>query len=116
MNANDLILWLVVAAVAFLVGQRRIERLPQPLLDPISQDTFEQWRRNDDSLLRIYRRAMHARLVRCYNIEELRVVAFELGINHDNVRGATLDEYAMELLTMCERRVGVLGTLLENLR
>jgi hypothetical protein len=116
MNANDLILWLVVAAVAFLVGQSRIARSPQPILDSISQDTFDQWRKNDDSLVRIYRRGIHARLVRCYNIEELRTMAFDLGLNHDNIRGATLDEYAMELLTVCERRVGALGALLEDLR
>ncbi|MCU0502859.1 MAG: hypothetical protein MUC51_14045 [Anaerolineae bacterium] len=115
MNANDLILWLVVAAVAFLVGQSRIARLPQPLLDPISQDTFDQWRRNDGSLVRVYRRGIHDRLVRHYNMEELRGLAFDVGLDHECIKGDTLDEYARELLAFCERR-GFLANLLDTVR
>lgn len=116
MNANDIVLWLVVAAVAFLVGQGRL-RGAQPLLDPVSQDTLDAWRHSDGSIIRVYRRGLHARLERRYNIDELHALAFDMGLQPEQIGGdgATLSEYIIDLISYCERR-GCLPSLLEMMR
>jgi hypothetical protein len=114
MDANNVILWVLVATVAFLVGQGRITARGTPTT--VDADELRGvWNRDDTDLVRIYRRHTLARLTRCYNLEELQTLAFDIGLKHDQISGDTPNVYAMELLECCERR-GMLHYLLAGMR
>ena len=116
MNANEVITWAVVALIAFLIGQGRIKLRGAPeAIDATSDAQLDAWQRDDREMVRIYRRHTLARLVKCYNMEELRTLAFDIGLRHDQIGGDTPNTYAMELLEFCERR-GMLQYLLAGMR
>ena len=116
MNANEVVLWLVVAALAFLIGQGRITlRGASQASDPMPDAPLDVWRRNVQELVRIYRRHTLQKLVECYSMEELRTLAFDIGLQHEQIAGDTPNVYAMELLEYCERR-GMLQYLLAGMR
>jgi hypothetical protein len=116
-NANDLVLWALVAVVAFWIGQSRMgPRAPlQPILDPISTERLELWRNGDERHLRIYRQYVLRRLNECYNLSELRSLTFELGLDYEEFPHETMSEFTFELLTLCERR-SMLDALLGAMR
>jgi hypothetical protein len=115
-NADNFVLWLLVAAVAFLVGQGRINLRGAPaVVDDTSSAGLDAWRRDDAEIVRIYRRHTLGRLVQCYNLEELQTLAFDIGLRHDQIGGDTPNTYAMELLEYVERR-GMLQYLLAQMR
>jgi hypothetical protein len=116
MSANEIILWVLVAAVAFLVGQGRITLRGAPAtVDAQPDEPLGAWNREDADLVRIYRRHTLVRLTKCYNLDELRTLAFDIGLKHDQISGDTPNVYAMELLEYCERR-GMLQYLLAGMR
>jgi len=115
-SVNDVVLWLVVAAVAFLVGQGRIALRGAPVLSDRSPDAApDAWQYDEADVVRVYRRHTLRRLVTCYNMDELRTLAFDIGLQHEQIGGDTLSAYAMELLEYCERR-GKLALLLTGMR
>lgn len=116
MNANEIAIWLLVATLAFLIGQGRINLRGAPAtVDATSDAQLDAWQRDDREMVRIYRRHTLARLVKCYNLEELQTLAFDIGLKHDQISGDTTNTYAMELLEYCERR-GMLQYLLAGMR
>ena len=116
MSANEIALWLLVAAIAFLVGQGRINlRGASATVDATSNAGLDAWHRDETEMVRIYRRHTLGRLVKCYNLEELQTLAFDVGLRHDEIAGDTPNTYAMELLEYCERR-GILQYLLAGMR
>ena len=116
MNANEVVVWVLVATVAFLIGQGRINLRGAPaVVDDTSSAGLDAWRRDDAEMVRIYRRHTLGRLVKCYNLEELQTLAFDIGLKHDQIGGDTPNTYAMELLEYCERR-GMLHYLLAGMR
>lgn len=117
MNVTEVMVWVLVAAVAFLVGQGRIglRGAQAATVDAASDAGLDAWRRDDVEMVRIYRRHTLGRLVKCYNMEELRTLAFDIGLKHDQIGGDTPNTYAMELLEYCERR-GMLQYLLAGMR
>jgi hypothetical protein len=115
MSANDVAIWLLVAIVAFLAGQGRIFIRSQPILDPISEERLDLWRQGDQQIARVYRKHILKRLTTCYDMAELRVLAFDTGVAHEEIAGETVSEYAMEMLSYCERK-GMLAQLLDGMR
>ena len=115
MNANEIAIWLFIALLAFLVGQGRINLRPAQIFDTAVDDQFATWHQDDLQILRLYRRHTMQRLITCYNMDELRTLAFDIGLQHEQIAGDTLNTYAMELLEYCERR-GMLQYLLAGMR
>ena len=116
MNANEVLLWLLVAALAFLIGQGRISLRGAPALSDSAPDVPPGvWSREAADLLRSYRRHTLTRLATCYNLDELRTLAFDVGLKHDEIAGDTPSTYARELLEYVEGR-GMLQYLLAGMR
>lgn len=119
MDANDIVLWALVAVVAFWIGQNRMgtgSRPPmQPILDPITTERLDLWRNGDERHLRVYRQYVLRRLNECYNLAELRTLTFNLGLDHEEFPHETMSEFTFELLTLCERR-HMLDALLAAMR
>ena len=116
MNVNEVVVWLLVAAFAFLIGQGRISLRGAPAVENTTpDDQLGAWNRDAVDLVRIYRRHTLARLVKCYNLDELRTLAFDAGLKHDEIGGDTPNTYAIELLEYVERR-GMLHYLLAGMR
>jgi len=115
-NANDLVLWALVAVVAFWIGQNRMVNRPplQPIIDP-GPERLDLWRHGDEQYLRIYRKYVLGRLNQCYNLTELRTLTFNLGLDYEEFHHETMSEFTFELLTLCERR-NMLDALLVAIR
>jgi hypothetical protein len=52
-------------------------------------------------------------LAQHFNLDELRTLAFELGIEHDDIPAAVRGAYARELISYCERRPDYIRRLIE---
>lgn len=105
LGASDLALWLLVAMVAFLLGQGRVRGLPL-----VAAPAGEV-----DPRLVQYRGWCLAVVERHYNLDELATLAFDVGVNWELISGETLSERGRELILYCER-VGALRRLLDGLR
>jgi len=116
-TANDFVLWALVAVVAFWIGQNRVTSRPDPapILDSISNERLHQWRNGDERHLRVYRQYIIQRMHQCYNLQELRSLTFEIGLDYEDLPHETMSEFTFELLTLCERR-GMLDALLGAMR
>ena len=115
MNANEVVLWLAVAAIAYLLGEGRINlRRAHETVHPTDQGASIP-NQDAETACRVYRRHTLDRLIQRYNLEELQQLAFDVGLRHDNIAGGTTQTYAMELLEHCERR-GMLQYLLAAMR
>lgn len=111
MNANDIVLWVVVACVAFLMGNNRsagiaFGRLPVHNEKPVV---------DDNTALVSYRTWVLRFLMRSYSIEEINTLAFELGINHEQIIGETIGARGREFILYCERD-GLIPQMLDALR
>lgn len=116
MTVNEVVLWVMVAALAFVIGQGRIQlRSAREIVDGASDLRLDTWANDSGQIVRIYRKHTMQRLVTCYNLDELRTLAFDIGLNHEQISGDTINTYAMELLEYCERR-GMLQYLLAGMR
>ena len=118
MNANEYRVWLVVAVLAFLIGQGRIRHQCAPASRSMRTRMRElraPGSATTQYIVRIYRAHTLERLTKFYNMEELRTLSFDIGLLHEEIAGDTLSEYAMELLAYCERR-GLLRELLAGMR
>lgn len=109
MSASDIMLWVTVAVVAFLVGQNRTG----------AAQVRNFWRtphayEGDDAeaILTAYRRWLLRFIERSYSLEELRTLAFDLGIGWDRIGGNTIDERGREMIIYCERN-GMIGQMLD---
>ena len=59
------------------------------------------------------RSAFQQALVQHFNEDELRTLAFELGVEHDKIPAIGREAYARELISYCERRSGCIERLIE---
>jgi hypothetical protein len=103
-SANDIVLWIVVAVVAFLAGQSR-DKLALPFGANV----------NDDGRLVAYRRWLSRFIERSYGIDEINVIAFDIGINCEQISGDTIGERAREFVIHCERG-GMIPQMLDALK
>lgn len=113
MNANEIVLWLAVALLAFVIGHARITRQPLAVAD--QNYGYGGLSIGEQHIVRIYRTHTLERLVNLYNMEELRTLSFDIGLVHEEIPGDTLSQYARELIAYCERR-GMLRELLTEMR
>lgn len=111
MNANDIVLWVVVACVAFLIGQNRSTGMPfsKPLV------SSEELAVDDGKVLVFYRMWVLRFITRSYSIEEINTLAFELGINHEQIIGETIAARGREFILYCERD-GLIPQMLDALK
>lgn len=98
MSANEFMLWVVVAVVAFLVGQGRLGA-PLAVAGYGAAGAY----RGADQMLMAYRRWVLQLMERSFTLDELHTLAFDLGINWDQIGGETIGERGRELIVHCER-------------
>lgn len=100
MSANDVTLWIVVAVVAFLVGQSRTGATFAPDFGRVASAAG---RGGEDVRLVAYRRWLAKFIERSYGLDELNIMAFDMGINYEQLSGDTIGERAREFVIHCER-------------
>jgi hypothetical protein len=61
----------------------------------------------------VTRFAFQQALVQQFSLDGLRTLAFELGIEHDEIPATVRSAYARELISYCERRPGYIKRLIE---
>ena len=113
MNANDIVLWVVVACVAFLIGNNRSAG---SVFGPELGRTDRMFALNgDDIRLVSYRRWLAKFIERSYSIDEINTLAFDMGINYEQLSGDTIGERAREFVIHCERG-GMIPPMLDALK
>lgn len=115
MNANDVVLWILVAVVAFILGSGQrgaITGTHAQIELPVIRRAAQE-----DARLLAYRTWVVGLLERFFSLEDLRTLAFDVGIEWDELPEAESGKpsRARELLVYCERR-GMVGALLDGLR
>lgn len=109
MNANDVTLWIVVAVVAFLVGQNRSTGNAVFGADRTIR------RDGDDVRLIAYRRWLVRFIESHYGLDEINIMAFDMGINYEQLSGDTIGERTREFVIHCERG-GLISQMLDALK
>jgi hypothetical protein len=112
-NANDIVLWVVVACVAFLIGNNRAAGLT---FGPESGRTDRMFALSgEDIRLVSYRRWLAKFIERSYGMDEINILAFDMGINYEQLSGDTIGERAREFVIHCERG-GMIPQMLDALK
>lgn len=101
MNANDIVLWVVVACVAFLIGQNQ-NRTAREMVGERPGGSRTDEDANDLALVS-YRTWVLRFITRSYSIDEINTLAFELGINHEQIIGESIGARGREFILYCER-------------
>ncbi len=90
------------------VGLLDLSNISRRLQDYVGRRNLLPLERGNQSSLSKFRERIEA----SYNLEEIRTLCQDLGINHENIPGATSTEKARELVEYANRH-GLLGKLVE---
>jgi hypothetical protein len=110
-DANDVLLWLLVAVVAFLLGQSR-GAIPGAVRH--AELPSSSYAARDDDRLLAYRAWVQGQLERWFTVDDLRNISMELGMPWESFGGVE-EGLVPAMLEYCERR-RMIGRLLDELK